>query len=106
MTNSMLAILDGIAVAAFQPIGLADAGTYTAPDGAVSSCGVIIDYDIAKLGEIAEVNDRVAIVTLFKSDIARPVPRAVVTVGAMTYALDRRSSEDDSRSIWIARYGN
>lgn len=86
--------------------GLAESGTYTAPAGAPVACTVIVDYDIAKLGDIGAVNDRIAIVTLFKDQIERPVPRAVVVVGSMSYTLDSRSSEDDSRSVWIARYGN
>lgn len=106
MANSFAAEFDADVRDDLLDAGLADSGTYTAPGGSPVPCVAIVDYDIAKLGDVAEMNDRIAIVTLFKDQVARPVQRGVVVVGAMSYALDRRNSEDDSRSVWIARYGN
>ena len=89
----------------FVDEGLADIGTYTAPGGPTLPCTLMIGHDIARVGQVAVVNDRTKVLTLFKSEVGSPIPKAVVVTGTDTYTLIDRVLDDDSRSIWTARHG-
>lgn len=85
--------------------GWADEAIYQAPGTpapAAVECRVYVDRNVefAGEGELGEVVGVGIEVTLLRAEVARPVPRATVTVGAETFILRREVESDESVSVW------
>lgn len=97
--------LDADMAAAFVDVGMGDIGTYTPPDGSpIPDCTFLIDSDLASIGQVGSVSDKVRVITLFKGQVGTPVVKGRVTVGADVYILSERAIDDESRSVWMARH--
>lgn len=88
----------------FVDAGLADRGTYTPKGGAPIACTVIVRNDLGTIGEVAQVNARFAVLTLFKSEVGEPAEKGRVDVtDGDSFELVDRKLDDGSRSAWGAK---
>lgn len=104
MTNPLLAANDAKIFASFARAGFADAAVYTPISGRPVNCTVVIDRQIAVLGDIGEVVGYKTAATFKRSEV-QPQVGATLTIGSETWTLEKKSSEDESLSEWILNNG-
>lgn len=104
MTNPWLADFDAVAHSAFADAGLADTGIYTgiAPEAAPVPVRVMVDDDVAQVGELSRLPGTWARITLLRSDVAVPARGARVVVGAQTFELEQMIRQDAGSTEWEA----
>ena len=104
MSNFALAGLDAVIHGAFAAVGLADAGTYTAPGGQGLPCRCYVDRSVQQMGDGGHVSGPRTLVTLVREGLPEPVAGAVVTVGAETWELEAEVSRDEGVSRWVVSH--
>lgn len=98
-----LQAMDARIMAGIAKAGFSDTGTYTAPAGSPVACSFLVDRNIVTIGDRGQVVGQHVQVTLFISQIARPVRGALVFVSGTgeTFALAEPQLSDESQSRWI-----
>jgi hypothetical protein len=104
MSNAFLADFDAIAHSAFADAGIADTGTYTgiAPGATPIPVRVMVDDDVAQVGELSRLPGTWARITLLRADVAAPARGARVVVGAQTFELEQMIRQDTGSTEWEA----
>lgn len=97
-----LQALDASIMTAFAGVGFADAAVYTAPAGIPVACRIYVD-NVAQFfgGDNAEVAGYRTTVTLFRSEVPRPIRGATVVADGVTHTLDQLDAQDESMSRWV-----
>ncbi|MDQ3160595.1 MAG: hypothetical protein M3Q51_06175 [Pseudomonadota bacterium] len=100
--RAALQALDASIITAFATVGFADAAVYTPPSGIPVDCRVYVD-NVAQFfgGDSAEVAGYRTTVTLFRSDVLRPIRGATVFADGVTHTLDQLDAQDESMSRWV-----
>lgn len=101
--SAFLRQFDAAAFGAFFAAGLADAATYlpAAPGADPVPCTVLVDRNVVDFDAeaVGSINLRRTRVTFQRAEIS-PNEGGKVTIGAETFVLVQRASEDDSASLW------
>lgn len=74
---------------------LAVDATYQAPSGPVIDTRAIVSKELIEGSLDSSVPEMVTALTLFKTDIGKAKPNAVVIVNGKTYTVERPLEEDD-----------
>ena len=100
---TVLQAMDARIISGIAKAGFSDTGTYTAPAGSPVACSFLVDRNIVTIGDRGQVVGQHVQVTLFISQIARPVRGALVFVSGTgeTFALAEPQLSDESQSRWI-----
>ena len=100
--RAALQALDNSILNVFQGVGFADAAAYTAPAGLPIACRVYVDRAAQFFGpDGGEVAGFRTTVTLFRTDIPRPIRGATVVADGDTHTLDQLDAQDESMSRWV-----
>lgn len=104
MTNAWLADFDAIAHEALAGAGIADTATYTGitVGAAPIPVRVMVDEDVAQVGDLSRLPGSWARITLLRADVAVPARGARVAVGGRTFELEQMTDQDTGRTVWEA----
>jgi hypothetical protein len=104
MSNARLATLDARLHRRFAAAKLADTATYTgiAEGASPIPARVMVDDDVAQVGELSRLSGSWARITLLRADIAAPARGARVVVGALTFELEQMIRQDAGSTEWEA----
>lgn len=93
---------DALAYGTFLAAGLADTGSYVPKAGGPAQpCTLLVDRDVRDfLDDVAPVSTAYTRVTFQRGELT-PEEGATVTVDGTAYTLERRISEDASKSVWV-----
>lgn len=73
-----------------------DAASYTDRNGAVTPCTVLVEQDLTRYGETAQVNVKTAVISVRLAELAAAPRRAetFALTGGATYTVDSLQSTD------------
>jgi predicted naringenin-chalcone synthase len=103
VTNAAFAAADARIVGTFAATGMADPAIYAASIGALGTlpnCTVVLDREVQVLGEFGEVIGFRTVAAFLRSEVS-PAVGGALRIGAETWTLEKKSSEDESLSEWV-----